>query len=177
MMTKSKNEILIIKLTNFDDEIKKSAYEVYVVSKDNSFEPDSKYHIISDVSELKKINDVTLFFLESDGLDFIDVQFRKLVDANSIKIIILTKNLIHRPPIFLVSIPKSGTHLLTKLAGALGYKRGKIDPDIYLPGHWYSLQHENTHTPVQSFMVDGVDRAYFGNRHHPFPRTNTLFVF
>ena len=177
MMTKSKNEILIIKSSNFSDEIEKLSHEIYIISKDNSFKPDSKYQIISDVSEIKKVNDVTLFFSESDGLDFIDVQFRKLVDANSIKIIILTKNSFYRPPIFLVSIPKSGTHLLTKLAGALGYKRGKIDPDIYLPGHWYSLQHENTHTPVQSFMVDGVDRAYFGNRHHPFPRTNTLFVF
>lgn len=177
MMTKSKNELVNIELSKFADEIKNASDNTYVISKNNSFEPDSKYIIISDVSEINKISDVTLFFLESDGSDFIDGQFRKLIDANSIKIIILQQNPISRPPIFLVSIPKSGTHLLTKLAKALGYRHGKIDPDIYLPGHWYSLQYENTHTPVQSFMVDGVDRAYFGNRHHPFPRTNTLFVF
>ena len=176
-MTKSNNEIVIIKFSKFAEEIKDSLDEIYIVSKDNSFEFDSKNHIVSDVSEIEKISNVTLFFLESDGLEFIDIQFRKLVDANSIKIKILVEKSFYRPPIFLVSIPKSGTHLLTKLAKALGYRHGKIDPDIYLPGHWYSLQYENTHTPVQSFMVDGVDRAYFGNRHHPFPRTNTLFVF
>jgi hypothetical protein len=79
-------------------------------------------------------------------------------------------------PLFLISIPKAGTHLLYRLAEQLGFKPGVICPDIPIPGHWYCLEYSNSHTVPRDFFVDSVRRAPFGNRMHPFPYTPALFI-
>ena len=75
----------------------------------------------------------------------------------------------------MISIPKAGTHLLFKLAEALGYQPGGICPDNPKDGHWYYVEHSNAHTPATEFFVDTVLRAPFGNRAHPFMRSPALF--
>lgn len=80
-------------------------------------------------------------------------------------------------PVFLISIPKSGTHLLYRLAPALGFKPGIVCPDDPTPGHWYCVEYSNSHTVPRDFFVDTVRRAPFGNRAHPFMRTPALFIF
>jgi hypothetical protein len=79
-------------------------------------------------------------------------------------------------PLFLISIPKAGTHLLYRLAEQLGFKPGVVCPDIPTPGYWYCLEYSNSHTVPRDFFVDSVRRAPFGNRLHPFPYTPALFV-
>jgi hypothetical protein len=79
-------------------------------------------------------------------------------------------------PLFLISIPKAGTHLLYRLAEELGFKPGVICPDIPTPGYWYCLEYSNSHTVPRDFFVDSVRRAPFGNRMHPFPYTPALFI-
>ena len=79
-------------------------------------------------------------------------------------------------PLFLISIPKAGTHLLYRLAEELGFKPGVICPEIPTPGHWYCLEYSNSHTVPRDFFVDSVRRAPFGNRMHPFPFTPALFI-
>lgn len=80
-------------------------------------------------------------------------------------------------PLFLISIPKSGTHLLYELVQAFGYGAGISLPDTPLPENWYCIEYANSHTSARDFFVDTVRRAPFGNRHHPFPHTPTLFIY
>lgn len=79
-------------------------------------------------------------------------------------------------PLFLISIPKAGTHLLYRLAEQLGFKPAVICPEIPSPAHWYCLEYSNSHTVPRDFFVDFVRRAPFGNRMHPFPFTPALFI-
>lgn len=79
--------------------------------------------------------------------------------------------------LFLVSIPKSGTHLLYELARALGYQEGVVLPEFPKPQTWYCLEYSNSHTVAADFFVDGVRRSSFGNRHHAFLSSPTLFMY
>jgi hypothetical protein len=88
-----------------------------------------------------------------------------------------TKNLATTKPLFLVSIPKAGTHLLYELARKLGYRDGVELTNFARPAHWYCLEYSNSHTAAADFFVDSVRRAPFGNRAHPFPITPTLFIY
>lgn len=78
-------------------------------------------------------------------------------------------------PLYLISIPKAGTHLLFRLAEALGYAAGGVAPDRPKGGHWYYLLNSNAHTMTQEFFRDELQRAPFGNRAHPFMRSPALF--
>lgn len=80
-------------------------------------------------------------------------------------------------PLFLVSIPKAGTHLLYQLARKLGYRDGVELKDSAEPRHWYCLEYSNSHTAAPDFFIDSARRKPFGNRTHPFPHTPTLFIY
>lgn len=79
-------------------------------------------------------------------------------------------------PLFLISIPRAGTHLLYRLAETLGFKPGVVCPEIPTPGYWYCLEYSNSHTVPRDFFVNSVRQAVFGNRMHPFPLTPALFI-
>lgn len=78
-------------------------------------------------------------------------------------------------PLYLISIPKAGTHLLFKLAEAFGYKPGGTSPQRPTGGYWYYLLNSNAHTGADEFFQDALQRAPFGNRAHPFMRSPALF--
>jgi len=80
-------------------------------------------------------------------------------------------------PLFLVSVPKAGTHLLIELARALGFDDGLEFDGSPTPGRWHYLEFTNCHTAARDFFVDSVRRAPHGNRLHPFPSTPTLFIY
>lgn len=80
-------------------------------------------------------------------------------------------------PLFLISIPKSGTHLLYKLAEALGYARGIVHEEFPVPGQWYCVEYSNSHTVARDFFVDTVRRAPYGNRHHAFTNAPAVFIY
>ena len=80
-------------------------------------------------------------------------------------------------PLFLISIPKAGTHLLYKLAEAFGYGTGIEFTDWPSPGHWYCIEYSNSHTSARDFFIDTVRRSKFGNRHHPFMRSPAVFIY
>jgi hypothetical protein len=80
-----------------------------------------------------------------------------------------------RRPLFLVSIPKAGTHLLMRLARTFGYGAGETCPDHPRGGTWYYVEYTNAHTAAPDFFVDTVRRSPFGNRHHPFMASPALF--
>lgn len=79
--------------------------------------------------------------------------------------------------LFLISIPKAGTHLLTEFAEALGYTFGGGADREISPGCWHFLEFSNSHTAAPDFFNDSLRRAPFGNRLHPFPCTPALFIY
>lgn len=80
-------------------------------------------------------------------------------------------------PLFLISIPKAGTHLLYTLAEAFGYVAGIVCPEWPRPRHWYCVEYSNSHTRATDFFIDTVRRSPFGNRHHPFATSPALFIY
>ncbi|MGH7927714.1 MAG: hypothetical protein ACREQV_07955, partial [Candidatus Binatia bacterium] len=82
-----------------------------------------------------------------------------------------------RNPLFLISIPKAGTHLLYNLTQKMGYRDGVELVDFAQPAYWYCLEYSNSHTAAPDFFIDTVRRSPFGNRAHPFPRTPTLMIY
>lgn len=101
-------------------------------------------------------------------LDYLDVPALTLVAP-------VTDRYYGNLPLYLISIPKAGTHLLFRLAEALGYAAGGVAPDQPKGGHWYHLLHSNAHTTTREFFRDELQRAPFGNRAHPFMRSPALF--
>ena len=57
-------------------------------------------------------------------------------------------------PLFLISIPKAGTHLLYRLAEQLGFHPAVICPEIPAPANWYCLEYSNSHTVPRDFFVE-----------------------
>jgi RNase H-fold protein (predicted Holliday junction resolvase) len=82
-----------------------------------------------------------------------------------------------KKPLFLVSIPKSGTHLIYELARVLGYHVGIENPEFPEGQTWYCVEYTNSHTVARDFFVDTVRRSPFGNRFHSFLHTPTMFIY
>ena len=80
-------------------------------------------------------------------------------------------------PLFLISIPKAGTHLLYSLAKSFGYRAGIVCPEWPRPGYWYCVEYSNSHTRATDFFIDTIRRSPFGNRHHPFAASPALFIY
>lgn len=110
--------------------------------------------------------------------DNINEYLVKLIRLRTARIIVaVAKEAIELKPLFVVSIPKSGTHLLRRLIEAFGYEYG--GETTYTPetGKWYSLEYSNTHTSAKDFFIDTVRRSQFGNRDHPFSGSPCLFIY
>lgn len=89
-----------------------------------------------------------------------------------------TKNYFKQKRLFLVSVPKSGTHLLFKFASALGFKDGRWRNNNQIEkGEWGFLDNANSHTNPLSFFEHAVSIANFGNREHLFPSNPTMFIY
>lgn len=89
----------------------------------------------------------------------------------------ITKRYCQKNPLFVVSIPKGGTHLLFELVRAIGYTDGLVLTDPPKKGFWYFLEYSNAHTSARDFFIDTIRRASFGNRQHPFPTSPTIFIY
>jgi hypothetical protein len=80
-------------------------------------------------------------------------------------------------PLFIVTIPKSGSNILYRFVEFLGYSRGIVYDEFPLPGHWYFLEYFNSHTLARDFFVDSARRAPWSNSHHAFASSPVLFNF
>jgi hypothetical protein len=118
-----------------------------------------------------------IVFTETAG-EKLSAQLLSCVDRDHVVIVApVTDWHFSKKPLFLVSIPKAGTHLLYELAKALGYQEGIELPEFPKGQTWYCVEYSNSHTVAADFFVDTVRRAPFGNRHHPFMRSPTLFIY
>lgn len=127
---------------------------------------------IADTRERKAV-----IFGETDG-EKLSEQLVSCVGLDDVTVVApVTDWHFSRMPLFLVSIPKAGTHLLYELAGALGYRAGIECPDFPQGQTWYCVEYSNSHTVARDFFVDTVRHAPFGNRHHRFMRSPALFMY
>jgi hypothetical protein len=118
-----------------------------------------------------------LVFTEQDG-ERLGKLLLACLDLNDVCIVApITARHFSRMPLFVVSIPKAGTHLVYELAQALGYAPGVEMPDFPRPQTWYCVEYSNSHTVARDFFVDKVRLAPFGNRHHPAVRSPVLFAY
>lgn len=78
-----------------------------------------------------------------------------------------------RRPLFLISIPKSGTHLVYELVSAFGYGLGGNCSDDPRGGVAYFINSMNPHTPTS--FLDFKDSS--SNLYHPFMRCPALFSY
>lgn len=83
----------------------------------------------------------------------------------------LTDNHWTRRPLFLISIPKAGTHLLRALAEAFGYKRARVCPPLPVGGSWYCIEGTQPHTDARQFFFSREARD------HPFLQSPALFIY
>ncbi len=119
--------------------------------------------------------DVTAIFapggkeLSSHLMEYLDLEKGVVVAP-------ITGNYYRNRPLFLISIPKSGTHALYKLAEAFGYGRGVVCRDNPRPGYWHCIEYSNSHTSARDFFIDTTRRSPFGNPHHPFTRSPAIFT-
>lgn len=115
---------------------------------------------------------------EADG-ERLTAALMDFIDAPQASVIApITNHHWSRRSLFLISVPKSGTHLLTELIAAFGYQEGgecpATDP---VPGSWHFLEFTNSHTAAPDFFIDSVRRAPHGNRLHPFPFHPAVFIY
>lgn len=130
---------------------------------------------IADAGRIFEDSIVLVFETNGEALQKVLMSF---VDAAGVTVVApVTDWHYTRRPLYLITIPKSGTHLLYGLVEAFGYRRDIATEGVPRPGGWYCLEYTNSHTVARDFFVDFVRRQPHGGRDHPFPQTPTLFMY
>lgn len=125
-----------------------------------------------------KVSDVDVVILSVSGGKALSAALMDFVDYQDIVIVApITDWYFKHRPLFLISIPKAGTHLLDRLVTAFGYSAGVGLGDVAEAGTWYCIEYSNTHTSARDFFIDTVRRSPFGNRHHPFMCSPAIFIY
>lgn len=125
-----------------------------------------------------ELSDSDIFVITENEPEAVSQTLLKQLDRQNIEILApITAHFFKNRPLFLISIPKGGTHLLYRLAEALGFQPAVEHQGDLNPGCWYCVEYSNSHTVARDFFIDSVRRSPFGNRHHPFARTPALFIY
>jgi len=130
--------------------------------------PNTKIVDSSDIANL-----VILF--EDDPEQLSNILHEYIDDESTTLIAPITNKYFKNTPLFLISIPKAGTHLLFELAKAFGYTARGTSPEPPKGGEWYYVDNSNAHTRAKHFFVEGVYKGYFGLRDHPFAYSPAIF--
>ncbi|MFH1153448.1 MAG: hypothetical protein V1793_06520 [Pseudomonadota bacterium] len=135
-------------------------------------------HILSGEPDPKDLSDVSSVIMTETQGEALSRQLMTYVPLSHARIIApVTDWHYSRKALFIVSIPKAGTHLVHRLAEAMGYGIGGSAPDFPMGKTWYCLEYSNSHTHARDFFVDTVKRSPFGNRHHRFAQSPVLFCY
>ena len=88
----------------------------------------------------------------------------------------VTEHHIAQRALFMLSIPKAGTHYLYHLLGAFGLSAGLHFENELTAGKYYFLVHDHSHIYASEF-VDWLSTQPRGGARHPFFSTPALFIY
>ena len=166
--------IVLTSKNEFSKELKKKARDAWSFLILN--EAASKFSLRT--NQVKAVKEGDVLIINEFSAESLSLELMKHLDCPNITILApITEHYYKNRPLFLVSIPKSGTHLLYKLVELMGYAAGVVHNNNPLPGNWYCVEYSNSHTTAKDFFIDSVRKAPFGNKAHPFPVTPTLFIY
>lgn len=132
----------------------------------------------SELAVIDKPAPRTIVVISASSSDAISAKLLSLIVALEITVVVIkNEDFIEKRPVFLVSIPKAGTHLAAGLLELFGYHFNPQFDHTLAAGSYYNLEYSNTHTVAKDFFVDTVRRSVFGNRAHPFRSAVTLLVY
>lgn len=163
-------------------ELNLDLFEEKILITDSGYENENFFNNLG-FSKLKKSkiskNKKSLVIIPDNGSQYLKTNYMDFLDLKNVTVLTIKgKNFYKNHPLFLISIPKSGTHLLYKLVNLLGYEEGQSLPyENKEGGKWYTLEYSNSHTLTQDFFVDSVRRSPFGNRLHEFAYSPALFIY
>ncbi len=147
-------------------------------------EGEVREEVVAQLSEWGRIQwvenheDVQMAVFCCDDVKWLSDTLHQYADASGIHIIApMTPLFWKKRPLYLIGIPKSGTHLLMALAQVFGYVARGVSPEKPKGGEWYYIEHSNAHTVPKMFFSDSVYRGEFGLRDHPFIYSPALFIF
>jgi hypothetical protein len=115
--------------------------------------------------------------LESDGR-VLAAELMKFIDCDSARIVApITDRHSSRNPVFVISIPKAGTHLLHELLRQFGYHNGETLPQNPPPQHRYFIDNGTPHTDAPSFFFNHPWRQHAAHIGHPFHGSAAAFIY
>ena len=121
------------------------------------------------------VNCAAVFFLERDAA----VLSAALMDYVNFPISIvapITEHYFRRRAVYMITVPKSGTHMLFELLGAFNLINGGQGQGPLSPQHYYSVSAVHSHTKAHKFF-DSLDDLPRGGADHPLFMTPTLFMY
>lgn len=168
IIASKENQRMVLEFENENSEIakilKENFREINNVLLYDQGRPESNSFDFNDCLHIK-------IYTQEDP-DTLSKHLIKLVSNENIHVIApITKRYSKNLPVFLISIPKSGTHLLTRLFHLFGYQEGIVCPDLPRANHWYCISGDTTHVTPQSFGIDPTLRNPSGEMIHPYSRT------
>ena len=104
----------------------------------------------------------------------------KFVDYPTVVIAAITGQHMTQRGIYIVTIPKSGSHLLYDLMSDMGFSHDQDgynnDDDLPQPATWKTLLNPHSHVRATDFF-DYLSLLPFGGSHHPFFMAPGLFMY
>jgi hypothetical protein len=115
--------------------------------------------------------------LESDG-HALAAELMKFSDLDAGDIVApITDRHSSRNAVFMISIPKSGTHLAYEVLNWFGYHRGETAPQKPRPQHWYFIDKGTPHTDAPSFLFNHPWQQQGEYITHPFHGSAAVFIY
>lgn len=109
---------------------------------------------------------------EALDLDALSKQLLACLDMQGMVLAPLTEDHISRRGVYLISIPKSGTHMAIRLLEAFGLKR--ITSSLVPDGRWGTLE-DGYHTSCREYMLREWSADPLGS--HPLFRSPAIFIY
>jgi hypothetical protein len=109
--------------------------------------------------------------------EYLSTVLYEYIDTPSKTIIApITEHYYKNRPLYIITIPKSGTHLLFEFLGMCGLSQGVASPREAVPGTYNHILGNDTHTPCEPFLTSVSWNSPEG-RYHPFFRSPALFLY
>jgi hypothetical protein len=115
-------------------------------------------------------------FLLEHNASALSTALMEFIDVPASIVAPITEHYFRRRALFMITVPKSGTHMLFELLGAFQLTNGGLAEGPLSPDHFYFLSSQTSHTPAPEFFKSLVSLPERGAG-HPFFATPTIFMY